>query len=236
MDDPVIDKGWVDFIFQFDNMRPAGTLGFGRTDYVFCKGITDAWCITPGMVPASERGMFDLDWAVRFRQVTDGLSHTIAMGEGAGGARFPISKFSPDAISRWQPYGVDKEGELRVAYQGWAVGEPMEDYALMYDSDVVGAAVGACTLEPLNKSPVTAALYVTPQKTNCIKTIAAAPGIPEGPIGGPHMTPNFRSDHPGGGNFLMADGSVHFVVEEIDMLLYQQLSTMAGAEVANVPD
>ena len=50
------------------------------------------------------------------------------------------------------------------------------------------------------------------------------------------MTTNFRSDHPGGGNFLFADGSVHFVREEIDMLVYQQLSTMAGSEIALLPE
>jgi hypothetical protein len=33
----------------------------------------------------------------------------------------------------------------------------------------------------------------------------------------------------------MADGSVRFIVENIDLLLYQQLSTMAGGEKVNLP-
>ena len=52
---------------------------------------------------------------------------------------------------------------------------------------------------------------------------------------GSHTTPNFRSDHAGGGNFLFADGSVHFITEDINMLTYQQLSTMFGNEIAEIP-
>ena len=58
---------------------------------------------------------------------------------------------------------------------------------------------------------------------------------PSGESCGTHMSPNFRSDHPGGGNFLFADGSVHFLHEDIDMLTYQQLSTIFGDEVVDVP-
>jgi prepilin-type N-terminal cleavage/methylation domain-containing protein/prepilin-type processing-associated H-X9-DG protein len=43
----------------------------------------------------------------------------------------------------------------------------------------------------------------------------------------------FRSLHPGGAHFAMADGSVDFVDEGIDRTLYQNLSTKAGGEVTN---
>ena len=35
--------------------------------------------------------------------------------------------------------------------------------------------------------------------------------------GGPHYTSNFRSDHPSGGQFAFADGSVRLVLEAMDM-------------------
>ena len=45
----------------------------------------------------------------------------------------------------------------------------------------------------------------------------------------------FRSFHPGGASFCLADGSVHFISETIEMSLYRALSTRAGGEVVSVP-
>ncbi len=45
----------------------------------------------------------------------------------------------------------------------------------------------------------------------------------------------FRSMHPGGMNALMADGSVHFLNETIDMTLFQRLGTIAGGEPVSLP-
>jgi prepilin-type processing-associated H-X9-DG protein len=46
----------------------------------------------------------------------------------------------------------------------------------------------------------------------------------------------FKSRHPGGGMFLLADGSVHFFTEAIDYRLYNELGTRAGGEVVALPD
>ncbi|MEM8944949.1 MAG: DUF1559 domain-containing protein [Planctomycetota bacterium] len=48
-------------------------------------------------------------------------------------------------------------------------------------------------------------------------------------------TRGFRSLHPGGGNFALADASVRFIAEGIDHQLYRALSTKDGGEVADVP-
>lgn len=45
----------------------------------------------------------------------------------------------------------------------------------------------------------------------------------------------FRSQHPGGANFSLVDGSVRFTAETIDHGLYQGLSTRAGGEVVQLP-
>ncbi|MAT69955.1 MAG: prepilin-type cleavage/methylation domain-containing protein [Planctomycetaceae bacterium] len=47
---------------------------------------------------------------------------------------------------------------------------------------------------------------------------------------GPHVTA-FRSDHPGGVHFVMVDGSVHFVADDIDAETLAALATRAGGEV-----
>jgi prepilin-type processing-associated H-X9-DG protein len=42
---------------------------------------------------------------------------------------------------------------------------------------------------------------------------------------------NSTSDHPGGCNFLFADGSVHFIKSSINMITYMSLGTRANGEV-----
>ena len=44
-------------------------------------------------------------------------------------------------------------------------------------------------------------------------------------------TRGYRSRHPGGVQFVMVDGSVHFIQESIEHLVYRALSTKAGDEV-----
>ena len=44
------------------------------------------------------------------------------------------------------------------------------------------------------------------------------------------------SKHPGGANFLVADGSVHFLSENMDLAAYQALATCDGEENVQVPD
>jgi prepilin-type processing-associated H-X9-DG protein len=41
----------------------------------------------------------------------------------------------------------------------------------------------------------------------------------------------FRSDHPGGANFLLADGSVTFVRNSMDPIVYTAMGTRAMGEV-----
>ena len=46
---------------------------------------------------------------------------------------------------------------------------------------------------------------------------------------------SFRSLHPSGAHFCLADGSVHFFSENIDYMLYRHLSTKAGHELVKIP-
>ncbi len=45
----------------------------------------------------------------------------------------------------------------------------------------------------------------------------------------------YKSRHPGGAQFLMGDGSVHFVPESIDYQLYNELGSRAGGEIGGLP-
>ena len=45
----------------------------------------------------------------------------------------------------------------------------------------------------------------------------------------------FKSMHPGGAQFVMGDGSVHFISESIDYKLYNELGSRAGGESVSIP-
>jgi len=44
----------------------------------------------------------------------------------------------------------------------------------------------------------------------------------------------FKSLHPGGSQFVMGDGSVHYIVEDIDPVIYRGLATRAGGEIVSL--
>src|SRR5262249_21276668 len=46
---------------------------------------------------------------------------------------------------------------------------------------------------------------------------------------------SFRSRHPGGLQFAHADGSVHFISDNIAIAVYRALATMAGGETVPLP-
>jgi prepilin-type processing-associated H-X9-DG protein len=256
------------WITQYNNMNGTNWKSYrvyGGTTYAFCKGVTDAWCgvqrspngpilpPAPPEVPTCERGMFDFLWAVPIRKISDGTANTIAVGESAYGPAWPVTAPVPGGTQKnppipW-PYGVNRNllpmttgGIGRVAQQAWLASEP--SLKTIYNiNSLAGGNIMACTLEPMNKSPVTGGIAddgkLLSNVNGCLKSLPSAPGtntMTSTPTqGGTHNAPNFRSDHSTGGNFLFADGSVHFLNETMDLLTYQQLSTMMGGESAPIP-
>ena len=47
------------------------------------------------------------------------------------------------------------------------------------------------------------------------------------------MTAASRSRHPGGGNVLKADGSVHFISQDINLKTWQAMGTISGGEIVS---
>ncbi|MBX3412502.1 MAG: DUF1559 domain-containing protein [Pirellulales bacterium] len=272
--DPFIDQGLNSLGTTF-GVTLANYLGpqpwrFGVADYLFCKGAGDGWCATPGRIEAGNsnavsplsRGMFDIslprnfgvagtDFACKISMITDGTSNTIAMGEGAQGPNWQICQNS----SSWlrpcpsggtfpvaEPDPFDPTRSMPI-YQAWHM--PPSFTAVAAEGIYLGSIFG-CTLERLNKNPVTQTLVeldienlsleTVETVLDCSDSIDLAAGLSDDvtPESGDRVS-NFRSDHKAGANFLFADGAVHFINDSIDREVYRAMSTIQGGETFNAP-
>jgi prepilin-type processing-associated H-X9-DG protein len=88
----------------------------------------------------------------------------------------------------------------------------------------------AGTVHPMNQNPVQDSYIFT---ADLYKAVPPGEFCKDSTNGGKNRLSNFRSDHPGGCNFLMADGSVAFINETIDMASYRARSTIAGEEISS---
>jgi prepilin-type processing-associated H-X9-DG protein len=150
-------------------------------------------------------GAFDDYSAYGISTFTDGTSNTIAVGESS---RF---KNDPDWFANgWSPYGyvpsfADPSGNTSRA-QGFAFEVPRIN-ANLYIGDVP-------LLPPGNT-----------QNTDYKNWLLNIPLYKEFGQWG------FRSQHPGGANFLFCDGSAKFLKETINLATYQGLGTRNQGEV-----
>jgi prepilin-type N-terminal cleavage/methylation domain-containing protein/prepilin-type processing-associated H-X9-DG protein len=227
-----------------DYSEPDGT--FGVMEYAYCMGNTDAFClrggqgaggipIEPGKVAKSQRGMFNLDFGASIRQITDGTSKTIAMGDACGGPNWLVCHRKTDhpktactaADLAPKPGGT----EIPDASMGWIIGEP--SWGPFFGALGARTSTYGCTIERMNKSPVTDT-YLDILQLAAEAKFASSNANYEcrvSLIGGKHSVSNYRSDHPGGCNFLMGDGSVAFLSESIDMPAYQARSTIGAEDI-----
>jgi prepilin-type N-terminal cleavage/methylation domain-containing protein/prepilin-type processing-associated H-X9-DG protein len=198
------------------------------TDYLLCKGANAALCEVT-QVPAGGRGVFDVNTRTQITDITDGTSHTFAVGEGAGGnPRFRLRRYYPDTT----PSTALFPGQTGIIDQTWS-GGPAATRELHSLGLMGGGWLGITALrgghpdpfdEPMNR-PL--ALPGFDCNNGCVNA-GTAPDTYD-------TVQGFRSVHTGGCHFLFCDGSVRFVAEGLSPATYRALSTIAGGEVVNDP-
>ena len=190
---------------------------FGPLNYSACTG--DG---RDGGSPFQTNGLFYINSRTRLRDVTDGLSKTIAMSEstlGTGGKSFTSQ--------------LDKIDHQTV--YAYVFGTPLTD-------DNCNAAINFNWTDPRSFSWANGEYrsglfnnYLTPNspRVDCMAS-ALNTGDPNLSLAA-YGWRTARSRHIRGVNLLMADGSVRFVSETVAPALWQALSTRAGGESASVP-
>ena len=229
---PVIDP------LMEDKWSPGGIYGIG--EYAFCMGYTDAYCIQAdglavkaGRIPNSQRGIFNVAWGASIRQINDGTSKTIAMGDASGDPKWQVCRATSKTAPRCTQADLkpDPKGQPTHAAIGWIIGEPNNGKYLAQLGPK--PSTYASTIEPMNKFPVTDSYLDLGQYGTDYAKLATDPNhyCKASFEGGNHSVSNFRSDHPGGCNFLNADASVSFLSESIDMTNYRTARRLPGDEV-----
>jgi hypothetical protein len=186
---------------------------YGVTNFIFCAGANDASHAPFDGKRRKLGGMFWVNQKTRVRDVADGLSKTIAMGEGAGGPDWPVCHgigcTTPTDNLADVPWAVPSLGSAMLAGLGLYITGPW-----------------GCTIERINKRPVTDGFVDITAMTDRRRSLE----------GGPHSIANFRSDHVGGAQFLFGDGSLRWLDEEIDMAIFRRLSTIDEGVPAAAPE
>jgi prepilin-type N-terminal cleavage/methylation domain-containing protein/prepilin-type processing-associated H-X9-DG protein len=194
-------------------------------DYALSKGANAGLGRDPTRIPAEVRGVFNLSMSpetgtpfhVRFSDITDGTSSTLAAGDAAGGTEvYPVLDWRNPTRVATDPL----TGRPALMDQSWGaagLGDP--DHAWYGGLFAVTAQFGLAPDprdEPMNRRPGSPT-FVGPDPSG----YNAA---------GRDMVSGFRSRHPGGCNFLFCDGSVRFLRESLAPATYRALSTHAASE------
>lgn len=197
-----------------------GTVGnrFAVCSYVLSKGPNFRWCNDPGSI--RDRGMFDIGLKTGFQNITDGSSNTLCLGEGAVGLNWRVS----EGMGSTGPAAVDAAGGVVTAFQSWFI--PQTNSTTIKAILPARTSIFASTFDPMNKNPI----------TETVIDDAGFNGTAGGIAADGDATSNFRSDHPGGSNFAMGDGSTRFLRENINQTVFNGLGTIQGGEVVSVID
>jgi prepilin-type N-terminal cleavage/methylation domain-containing protein/prepilin-type processing-associated H-X9-DG protein len=212
---------------------PAGDFPAAQASYVVCEGTQEQviwnWGNTAPPDPTGQYasscnqgpgdGMFAPDYATRISAVSDGLSNTLLFGE--------MSRFINE------PAGSNFQFNYAA---GWWTGPPWTGAPAWGSNDIRFTGIAPTIARPNSPPDLTNTMLNT-----CVFSSGAVyppdlARLSANPTSPTSACTNwgqiaFRSLHPGGVNFAMADGSVKFIKSSISYLTWWSLGTRNGGEV-----
>ena len=199
---------------QFSSFMTFQTSGktSGGTNYAACSGSgTDTYYDTR----YSTDGLFWRDSAVRFADVRDGTSHTMAVSESLLGSDSNGSKLT------------DARRQMAKMCNSYPLNSNTPGLSGLANPDLQSIISGASTWRGCRG----ATWIWGREQVNSFSTY-----MPPNTLV-PDMTAKgigyfaARSSHPGGVNAVFADGSVRFIEDAISLDIWRAMSTRAGGEV-----
>jgi len=187
----------------------------GPTNYAVCVGSGTTAGGPPYGSPLNSDGMFQGIRSFRFSDITDGLSNTacaseslLGQGNEAVTSPTPPPPADPRYVFAYVGFGTPINVANCAAATTWN-GDQRRGFMW---------ATGEMRCASYNH-------YFPPNSLNydCVNNDATTITA--------FAWKTARSNHPGGVNLLMGDGSVHFITNSVDPATWQALSTRAGGEV-----
>jgi prepilin-type N-terminal cleavage/methylation domain-containing protein len=237
----------------------------GATDYGLCIGAIPILCGNPQDLsyPTFLGGYFGPNTKTRVKDVRDGTALTFAMGEIAGGESIagttirntdrPLDSQSLERTGSPRPWGIDQAwGVARIPGSTMPGGWPRGSIFISGFQHVAGPPGGTPPFDPsgLNINGDRTTELPSPMNPRLVMisfedgaTIIPSPNAVTGPcstgtatVGQLDRLSNVRSQHEGGAQFLMGDGTVRFVSENVDIKVYGYLFTVQGKEIVDDDD
>ncbi len=244
--------------FYCPSNRSEGTVELGSaesfaaaTDYAMCNGAIPLLCGSSQELsyPVLLSGFFGPNSRTRVKDVRDGTSLTVAMGEVAGGEMVKgtanIATFqAPDRDALGfegagvRPWGIDQAWAVARISPGRAGGFP-RGAILFAANQHIGDDL---RIDGNSMTEMWAPMNPRFVMVSVAGTNADTPPSPTGVTGpcnnnqfGDRLS-NVRSKHGGGAQFLMGDGVVRFVSENVDRRIYGYIMTIQGREIIDEDD
>ncbi len=185
---------------------------FGPTNYAACAGSGGDG------TPYDTDGLFFINSQTRTRDVTDGLSKTVAFSESLLG---DSSSMNRATVTPANAYGFVMSAPLTAAScAGTAVWNFSDPRGFSWANGEYRTTMFNHSLRPNDET------------LDCMGVLMSPPGGMMDRLYAAYGWRAARSRHPGGVNVIMADGSGQFVGDTVDPVVWKALATRAGGEAA----